>query len=129
MEGSSGTDNSNSQSNTEDTSNTEGSSNIDDSLGNDQGSNISGGASEETQEGSFGNEIDVEGTSSSRKQLPPVRKWTKDHTPELIIGDPEAHVLTRSATQNECLLNNFLSQQELKKVEDALKESDWVTTM
>ena len=131
-EGSSGTDNSNSQSNIEDTSNTEGSSNTDDSddsSGNGQGNNSSGGASEETQESSFGDETDVGGASSSRQQLPPARKWTKDHTPELIIGDPEAGVLTRSATQNECLFHNFLSQQEPKKVEDALKDSDWVTAM
>ena len=36
---------------------------------------------------------------------------------------------TRSATQNECLFHNFLSQEEPKKVEDALKNSDWVTAM
>ena len=47
----------------------------------------------------------------------------------MIIGDPEAGVLTRSATQNECLFHNFLSQEEPKKVEDALKDSDWVTAM
>ena len=62
-------------------------------------------------------------------KLPPARKWTKDHTPELIIGNPEAGVQTRSATQNECLFHNFLSQEEPKKVEDALKDSDWVTAM
>ena len=36
---------------------------------------------------------------------------------------------TRSATQNECLFHKFLSQEEPKKVEDALKDSDWVTEM
>ena len=36
---------------------------------------------------------------------------------------------TRSATQNECIFHNFLSQEEPKKVEDALKDSDWVTAM
>ena len=36
---------------------------------------------------------------------------------------------TRSATQNECLFHTFLSQEEPKKVEDALKDSDWVTAM
>ena len=36
---------------------------------------------------------------------------------------------TRSATQNECLFHNFLSQEEPKKVEDALKDSDWVAAM
>ena len=69
------------------------------------------------------------GASSSRQQLPPARKWTKDHTHELIIGNPKAGVLTRSATQNECLFHIFLSQEEPKKVEDALKDSDWVNAM
>ena len=36
---------------------------------------------------------------------------------------------TRSATQNECFFHNFLSQEEPKKVEDALEDSDWVTAM
>ena len=36
---------------------------------------------------------------------------------------------TRSATQNECLYHNFLSQEEPKMIEDALKDSDWVTVM
>ena len=36
---------------------------------------------------------------------------------------------TRSATLDECLFHNFLSQEEPIKVEDALKDSDWVTAM
>ena len=35
----------------------------------------------------------------------------------------------RSATQNECIFYNFVSQEEPKKVEDALKDSVWVTAM
>ena len=102
---------------------------LDDSSENNQGKTNSGGASIETQESSFEDATDADGASSSRQQLPPARKWTKDHTPELIIGNPEACVLTRSATQNECLFHNFLSHKEPKKVEDALKDSDWVTAM
>ena len=90
---------------------------------------LSGGASEETQENSLEDLTDVGGASSTRQQLPTARKWTKDHTPELIIGNPDVGVHTRSATQNECLFHNFLSQEEPKKVEDALKDSDWVTAM
>ena len=44
----------------------------------------------ETQENSFEDTTDAGGASSSRQQLPPARKWTKDHTPELIIGNSEA---------------------------------------
>ena len=40
---------------------------------------------------------------SSRSNLPPQRKWTKIHPFELIIGDANEGVKTRSATQNECL--------------------------
>ncbi|KAK1394100.1 hypothetical protein POM88_013156 [Heracleum sosnowskyi] len=69
------------------------------------------------------------GASTSRHDLPPARKWTASHTPDLIIGDPDAGVQTRSATQNECLYYNFLSKEEPKKVEDALKDVDWVTAM
>ena len=67
--------------------------------------------------------------SSSRSQLPHERKWTKSHTPDLIIGNPDAGVQTRTATANECLFHSFLSQTEPKKVEEALKDADWVTAM
>ena len=90
---------------------------------------LSGGASEETQENSLEDLTDAGGASSTWQQLAQARRWTKYHTPELIIGNPEAGVHTRSATQKECLLHNFLSQEEPKKVEDALKDSDWVTAI
>ena len=70
--------------------------------------------------------MDHGGGSSSRDQLPSARKWTKSHTPDLIIGDPEAGVRTRTATSNECLYHSFLSQNEPKKVEAAnFLEADW----
>ena len=122
-------------SNSDGTSNTDGTSNADDITHTDKSSknNVEntflGRASMETQENSVEDATDAGGASSSRRQLPPARKWTKDHTPELIIGNPKAGVLARSATHNECLFHNFMSQEEPKKVEDALKDSDWVTTM
>ena len=97
------------------TSNTDGTSNADDITHTDESSEnnientLSGEASMETQENSFVDTTDVGGASSSRKNLPPIRKWTEDHTLELIIGNTEAGVLTRRATQNECLFYNFLS--------------------
>ena len=48
---------------------------------------------------------------------------------KLIIGNPEPGVLTKSATENECLLHNFLSHEKPRKVEDTLKDSDWVIAM
>ena len=38
-------------------------------------------------------------------------------------------VKIRSVTQNECLYNNFPSQEEPKKVEKALQDADWVLAM
>ena len=61
--------------------------------------------------------------------MPHARKWTKSHTPDLIIGDPDAGVQTRTATTNECLFHSFLSQTEPKKVEEALQDADRVTAM
>ena len=68
-------------------------------------------------------------SSSSRSNLPPQRKWTKSHPFELIIGDANEGVNTRSATQNECLYSSFISQEEPKKVEDALQDPYWVIAM
>ena len=53
---------------------------------------------------------------SSRSNLTPQRNWTKSHPLELIIRDAGDGVKTRSATENECLYNNFLSQEEPKKI-------------
>ncbi|XP_074336396.1 putative mitochondrial protein AtMg00820 [Apium graveolens] len=53
-------------------------------------------------------------------------KWTKDHAPDLIIGDPTVVVQTRSATEYGCLYHNVLSKEEPKKVEDALQDADWI---
>ena len=73
--------------------------------------------------------MDHGGASSSRENLPSARKWTKSHTPNLIIGNPDAGVRTRTGTSNECLYNSFLSQTEPKKVEEALQDADWVQAM
>ena len=73
--------------------------------------------------------MDHWGASSSRDNIPSTRKWTKAHTPDLIIGDPEAGIRTRIATSIECLYHSFLSQTEPKKVEEALQDDDWVQAM
>ena len=84
---------------------------------------------------------DVEGSSGhsqhqnvfqgeSSRSVPPIRPvWSRDHPFELIIGDPEAGVRTRSATQNECLYSVFLSKMEPKKIEEALTDPYWVVAM
>ena len=46
---------------------------------------------------------------SSRSNLPPQRKWTNSHLFELIIGDANEGVKTRSEIHNEVLYSSFLS--------------------
>ena len=77
----------------------------------------------------FYDTLDLTGSNDENSQLPHARKWTKSHTPDLIIGDPEAGVQTRTATANECLHHCFLSQTEPKKVEEALQDADWIQAM
>ena len=66
---------------------------------------------------------------SSRCNLPRQIIWSRDHPWELIVGDSQAGVQTRSATRNECLFSGFLSQVEPKKTEEALVDPEWVIAM
>ena len=61
--------------------------------------------------------------------LPPARKFSRDHTEYLIIGEPSSGVHTRRTTQNECLFNYFFSKNEPKKVDEALQDPDWIIVM
>ena len=47
--------------------------------------------------------------NSTSKETSHNRRWDREHTPEQIIGDPNAGIRTRSATQYECLYGCFLS--------------------
>ena len=53
------------------------------------------------------------------------RVWSKDHPLLLVVGDPDGCV-TMGATENECLIFGFLSEEEPNKVEEALMDPDWV---
>jgi uncharacterized membrane protein YciS (DUF1049 family) len=55
--------------------------------------------------------------------------WSRDHPFELILGDPDVGVRTRSATQNQCHYSGFLSEMEPKVTEEALSDPDWVIAM
>ncbi|KAK1384246.1 hypothetical protein POM88_021981 [Heracleum sosnowskyi] len=92
----------------------------------------SGGASDAAESQHMNQESMDQGGGSNndaRNHLPTARKWTQAHTPDLIIGDPDASVRTRSATNNECLYHAFLSQTEPKKVDEALQDANWITAM
>lgn len=89
-------------------------------------SNNSGGAGEGSTSHTQHN---YEQGETSRPYLPRQRVWSRDHPFELIIGDPESGVRTRRATEDECNYAGFISETEPKKVEDALKDPDWVIAM
>ena len=46
-----------------------------------------------------------------------------------IIGNPSDGVRTRRTTINNCLYGFFLSQEEPKVIEEALKHSDWIVAL
>ncbi|KAL8126096.1 hypothetical protein AgCh_013398 [Apium graveolens] len=58
-----------------------------------------------------------------------IKKWTRDYPFELIIGDASSRVQTWKVTQEECLYISLLSQEDPKKVEEALLDLDWVLAM
>ncbi|GKA59750.1 hypothetical protein Tco_0759063 [Tanacetum coccineum] len=68
----------------------------------------------------------------------PQDRWSQDKHIELvnIIGNPRAGMLTRvmakelsAASAHECLFVDFLSEEEPKKVSEALKHPGWVDAM
>ncbi|KAK1379914.1 hypothetical protein POM88_026658 [Heracleum sosnowskyi] len=92
-----------------------------------QSSNNSGGENEGSSSHSQ-HQSEFQG-ESSRSNLPRQTVWNRAHPFELIIGDPDVGVKTRSATQNECHYSAFLSEMEPKKTEEALTGPDWVIAM
>ncbi|KAJ9545061.1 hypothetical protein OSB04_024768 [Centaurea solstitialis] len=59
---------------------------------------------------------------------PHAARWTKDHPQSQIIGDPSEAVKIR-ANLNYCLFACFVSNNEPKKVSDALTDPFWVEAM
>nr|GEV29696.1 retrovirus-related Pol polyprotein from transposon TNT 1-94 [Tanacetum cinerariifolium] len=68
----------------------------------------------------------------------PQDRWSQNKHIELvnIIGNPGARMVTRAmakqlsvASTHECLFVDFLSEEELKKVSEALKQHGWVDAM
>ena len=90
-------------------------------------SSSSGGADQGSTSHTQQNERRQE--ESSRRNLPRKTVWSRDHPWELIVGDPQAGVQTRSTTRNECFFSGFLSQVEPKKTEETLIDPDWVIAM
>ncbi|XP_071727438.1 uncharacterized protein [Rutidosis leptorrhynchoides] len=62
----------------------------------------------------------------STTPLPHSMKWTADHPIHQIIGDRDAPVHTRKASNNECLFAAFLSTIEPKTAFEALQDPDCI---
>jgi hypothetical protein len=53
----------------------------------------------------------------------------RDHPLDFIIGDISRGVQTRSKLASFCAHSSFVSYKEPTKVEEALKDADWVNAM
>ncbi|XP_071694793.1 uncharacterized protein [Rutidosis leptorrhynchoides] len=73
--------------------------------------------------------VDTSLDDGSTSPLPHTTKWTVDYPIHQIIGDPDAHVRTSKASNNECLFAAFLSTIEPKTASEALQDPDWSIAM
>jgi hypothetical protein len=76
-------------------------------------------------------EVQDQGQASGSNQLPILQPTSiaRDHPLDQIIGEIQSGVQTRLRLASFCEHYSFVSLEELKKIEDALKDSDWVNVM
>jgi hypothetical protein len=76
-------------------------------------------------------EAQDQGQASGSNQLPILQptNTARDHQLDQIIGRIQSGVQTRSRLASFCEHYSFMSLEEPKKIEDALKDSDWVNVM
>jgi hypothetical protein len=76
-------------------------------------------------------EAQVQGQTSGSNQLPILQPTSiaRDHPLDQIIGGNQSGVQTRSRLTLFCEHYSFVSLEEPKKIEDALKDYDWVNAM
>ncbi|XP_073120043.1 uncharacterized protein [Henckelia pumila] len=72
---------------------------------------------------------DVQNQQENTDQLGPNYRWSKNHPPKLVIGNPSAPLRTRGQMINEFIHAAFISHIEPKKVEEALLDSNWIEAM
>ncbi|KAJ9565079.1 hypothetical protein OSB04_001045 [Centaurea solstitialis] len=60
---------------------------------------------------------------------PPALRWTKDHPIDQVLGNPSSGVKTRRQSGNVYLYVNFISKNEPKEIDDALRDPAWVSAM
>ncbi|KAJ9541915.1 hypothetical protein OSB04_028421 [Centaurea solstitialis] len=70
-----------------------------------------------------------EASTSGQVYQPPALRWTKDHPIDQVLGNPSSGVKTRHQSGNVCLYFNFISENEPKEIDDALRDPAWVSAM
>ncbi|KAJ9567585.1 hypothetical protein OSB04_003551 [Centaurea solstitialis] len=60
---------------------------------------------------------------------PPALRWTKDYPIDQVLGNPSSGIKTRRQSGNVCLYVNFISENEPKEIDDALRDPAWVSAM
>ncbi|KAJ9560217.1 hypothetical protein OSB04_005377 [Centaurea solstitialis] len=70
-----------------------------------------------------------EASTSGQVYQPPALRWTKDHPIDQVLGNPSSGVKTRRQAGNICLYVNFISENEPKEIDDALRDPAWVSAM
>ncbi|KAJ9564858.1 hypothetical protein OSB04_000824 [Centaurea solstitialis] len=70
-----------------------------------------------------------EASTSGKIYQPPALRWTKDHPIDQVLGNPSSGVKTRRQSGNICLYVNFISENEPKEIDDALRDPAWVSAM
>ncbi|KAJ9538188.1 hypothetical protein OSB04_030921 [Centaurea solstitialis] len=68
-----------------------------------------------------------EASTSQQVYQPPALRWTKDHPIDQVLSNPSSGVKTRCQSGNVCLYVNFISENEPKEIDDALRDPAWVS--
>ncbi|KAJ9566501.1 hypothetical protein OSB04_002467 [Centaurea solstitialis] len=75
---------------------------------------------------------EVEELADDRNNMlhqPPALRWTKNHPIDQVLGNPSSGVKTRRQSGNVCLNVNFISENEPKEIDDAMRDPAWVSAM
>ncbi|KAJ9547023.1 hypothetical protein OSB04_019566 [Centaurea solstitialis] len=68
-------------------------------------------------------------STSGQEYQPPALRWTKCHPIDQVLGNPSSSVKTRRQSGNICLYFYFISENESKETDDAMRDPAWVSAM
>jgi hypothetical protein len=104
-------------------------SNVQASGSHDQNQASSSSHVQDQQMASTSSQPNDQPSASNQVQVLQPTNIVRDHPLDSIIGDISKCVQTRSRLASFCEHFSFVSSIELKKIEEALKDVDWVNTM